>query len=55
MKIIRKEIPNICWACNGVGVGCKVCDNTGKYKEVINYIVYEKDGKKFAVDSDNIG
>lgn len=53
LEVIKKIIPQTCWACEGVG--CKVCDDTGKWKEYINYIIYEKNDKLFAIDSDNIG
>lgn len=53
VKIINKLLLTTCWICQGKG--CKVCNNTGKWKDNINYIIYEKNGKKFAIDSDNIG
>jgi hypothetical protein len=53
IEVMKKIISQICWACGGKG--CKVCNNTGKWEESINYIIYEVNGKKYAIDSDNIG
>jgi hypothetical protein len=53
LKVIKKTIKTPCWICKGNG--CKTCLFTGMWEESINYIIYEKNGQKFCIDSDNIG
>ena len=53
LKVIKKIMKTTCWVCEGAK--CKTCNFTGKWNESINYIIYEKNGQKFAIDSDNIG
>jgi hypothetical protein len=53
IKIEKKTMKQTCWACEGKG--CKVCNKTGKWTDSIYYfIVTGKDGKKYAIDSDNL-
>lgn len=52
LKIEKKVIKQKCWACNGRG--CKVCEMTGKWNETTYLFIYEKNGKKYAIDSDNL-
>jgi hypothetical protein len=53
MKVIKKDIPQLCWVCKGKK--CPVCHNTGMWKERIYYmIVKDKNGKEYAFDGDSI-
>lgn len=61
-EIIKKEFKYPCYCCRTSIRGktakrktCKACNGTGFFKDEINYIVYHKNGKQFAIDSDNIG
>jgi RecJ-like exonuclease len=60
IEIIKKTISYPCYVCKADGKkcthkGCKVCDGKGNFNETIYYFIYEKNGKKYCVDSDNIG
>jgi hypothetical protein len=53
LEVIKKTDIQTCWACDGIG--CKVCKNTGKWKETNYYHIYKgKDGKKYCIDGDTI-
>lgn len=53
LKIIKKIDTQTCWACNGNG--CKVCKDTGKWKENHYIHIYTaKDGRQYAIDGDTI-
>jgi hypothetical protein len=53
VKVISKPIEAECWQCNGNG--CKVCDNTGIWKES-NYLLIAENpkGQKIAFQMDTI-
>lgn len=59
-KIIKKKFKYPCYICKGDGkkcthTGCTVCDGKGNYAESIYYFICtDKNGKKYAVDSDNL-
>lgn len=51
LKIEKKSIEQICWACDGKG--CNVCKQTGLWKETIFYHTYKgKDNKIYCIDGD---
>jgi len=53
LTVIKKTDIQTCWACDGAG--CKVCKNTGKWKETTYYHIYKgKDGKQYCIDGDTI-
>ena len=60
MKLIKRKFRQYCWCCLGTGkIGrckCRTCKGSGIYKEnSYIFILRNKKGKEFAIDSDNIG
>jgi hypothetical protein len=62
MKITKKVLKYPCYCCHVSIKGktvkrksCAVCNGTGKFTDEIYYFIYiGKDGKKYAIDSDNL-
>ena len=58
-KIIKKKIKSPCYICNPKGGGktnvkCSFCDGKGNFLDEIYYFIYEKNGKKYCIDSDTL-
>lgn len=58
-KIIKKKIEYPCFVCNPKGGGkknrkCSLCDGHGNFRDDIYYFIYEKNGKKYCIDSDTL-
>lgn len=59
VKVQKKTMKYPCYVCKTDGKkvtqqGCRVCDGKGNYKESMYIFIVEKNGKKYAIDSDNL-